>query len=153
MLWASQRHSAARRTTVERFTTEKKRERFRWKERVKEGRHPRETWRGSTADDRDGERERERIGSCDIVGGDDRGTGRDTGGVAIGFLSVAAIAALKREAERPNASEKDGMRQGETHDAVPCEFWHGSRKLLTRGISRKTRWIPDVANCIALWWW
>lgn len=39
----------------------------------------------------------------------------------------------------PSTSEKDGTKQGEIRDAVPCEFWHGSRKLLTRGISRKTR--------------
>lgn len=78
-------------------------------------------------------------GSRDIMEGDDRGNGRDIGGVATGFLSVVATAVLKREMERPSASEKDGARRGETRDAVPCEFWHGSRKLLTSGISRKTR--------------
>lgn len=71
--------------------------------------------------------------------GDDRGNGRGIGGVATGFLSVAAIVVLKREMERPSASEKDRARQGETRDAVSCEFWHGSRKLLTSSISRKTR--------------
>lgn len=70
---------------------------------------------------------------------DERDCGRDIGGVAIGFLSVVAAAALEWETERLSTSERDGMRRGETRDAVPCEFWHGSRKLLTRGISRKTR--------------
>lgn len=56
MLWASQQHSVARRTSVERFTIEKKRERFRREERVKGGTRKDET--GGTADDRDDVRKR-----------------------------------------------------------------------------------------------
>lgn len=57
MLWASQRHSAVRRTSVERFTTEKKRERFRWEERVKGGTRGRRDG-GAKRTTETGERER-----------------------------------------------------------------------------------------------
>lgn len=53
--------------------------------------------------------------------------------------SVTATAAFVFDTrlQHVSASDKDGARDGweggggEIRDAVPCEFWHGSRKLLT----------------------
>lgn len=38
-----------------------------------------------------------------------------------------------RDLQHVSASDKDGAREtgSETRDAVPCEFWRGSRKLFT----------------------
>lgn len=107
MLWASQQHSAARRTSVERFTIEKKRESFRWKERVK----------GGTRERRDGGAQRstatvsargEWIGSRDLV----EGMIEATVGILGVWLEVSSLSLHYVETREvlPRTSEKDGMR-------------------------------------------
>jgi len=76
----------------------------------------------------------ESTGSRDHRGGD-RGNGRDTGRVWLSpFPSVCCRCRVRHETaarERERQGRNVRETESEIRDAVPCEFWHGSRKLLT----------------------
>lgn len=95
-------------------------ERRAFHDREKAGEAGRKGWRAAPMKGETGEhsgrqrrwaREGNGLGHVISWGGDERESGRDIGGVAIGFLSVAAAAELEWEMKRPSANERDGMRR------------------------------------------